>query len=208
MLDLIQVNFTPGKIKKILQGEEPAPQFYNKAFGRYDAVVEDGLNTATQRQMQFAQLMYLREAGVPIPTSQLLEASTLQNKDKLINAIEQQEQQQAQMMQQQAQAQQQVQMAQVELSKARAQADQGLGIERLSRVQENQALAQERKAQAIKDEEIGLLNLVKALKEIDTVDLNHIEKLVSLSNLLKAQQQAENELQTPQQPQEGPAVSS
>jgi len=210
MLDLIQANFTPGKIKKILQGEEPAPQFYNKAFGRYDAVVEDGLNTATQRQMQFAQLMYLKEAGVPIPTRQLLEASTLQNKDKLIQAIELQEQQQQQMAQQQAQAQMQVQMAQVELSKARAQADQGLGVERLSRVQENQALAEERRAAAIKDEEIGLLNLVKALKEIDTVDLAHIEKLVSLSNLLKAEQAAQQPQQSanPQQPQEGLVVSS
>lgn len=204
MLDLIQANFTPGKIKKILQNEDPSPQFYNKAFGRYDAVVEDGLNTATQRQMQFAQLLQLREAGVPIPTDQLLEASTLQNKDKLIEAIQKQEQQQAQMAQQQAEAQMQVQMAQIELSKARAQADQGLGIERLSRVQENQALAEERKAQAVKDEEIGLLNLVKALKEIDSVDLEHVEKLISLSNLVKAEQQARQ----PQQPQEGPAVSS
>lgn len=210
MIDLIQANFTPGKIKKILQGEEPAPQFYNKAFGRYDAVVEDGLNTATQRQMQFAQLMYLREAGVPIPTSQLLEASTLQNKDKLIQAIIQQEQQQAQMAQQQVQAQMEVQMAQVELSKARAQADQGLGIERLSRVQENKALAEERKAAAIKDEEIGFLNLVKALKELDSVDIAQIEKLVSLSNVLKAEQAAQQPQPSanPQQPQEGPAVSS
>jgi hypothetical protein len=205
MLDLIQANFTPGKVKKILQGEEPAPQFYNKAFGRYDAVVEDGINTATQKQMQFAQLLHLREVGVPIPTGQLLEASTLQNKDKLIQAIQQEEEQQQQAQQAQMQAQIQVQQAQVELSKARAQADQGLGIERLSRVEENKALAEERRAAAVKDEEIGLLNLVKALKEIDTVDLAHIEKLVSLSNLLKAQQQAE---QTPQQPQEGPAVSS
>ena len=72
-----------------------------------------------------------------------------------------------------------VQQAQIELSNARAQADQGLGIERLSRVQENQALAEERKAAAIKDEEIGLLNLVKALKEIDSVDIAQIEKLLS-----------------------------
>lgn len=205
LIELIQSNFTPGKIKKILNGEEPAPQFYNKAFGRYDAVVEDGLNTATQRQMQFAQLLQLREAGVPIPTNQLLEASTLQNKDKLIEAITQQEQQQAQAQQQQMQAQLGLQQAQMNLAQARAQADQGLGVERLSRVQENQALAEERKAAAIKDEEIGLLNLVKALKEIDTVDLDHINKLITLSNMIKA---AEVNAAQPQQPQEGPVVSS
>lgn len=205
LIELIQANFTPGKIKKILNGEEPAPQFYNKAFGRYDAVVEDGLNTATQRQMQFAQLLQLREAGVPIPTNQLLEASTLQNKDKLIEAITQQEQQQAQAQQQQMQTQLGLQNAQMNLAQARAQADEGLGIERLSRVQENQALAEERRAAAIKDEEMGLLNLVKALKEIDTVDLDHVNKLITLSNMIKA---AEVNAAQPQQPQEGPAVSS
>ena len=36
--------------------EEPAPQFYNKAFGKYDAAIEEGLNTTTQKQMRFAQL--------------------------------------------------------------------------------------------------------------------------------------------------------
>lgn len=198
MLDLIQANFTPGKIKKILQNEEPSPQFYNKAFGRYDAVVEDGLNTATQRQMQFAQLLQLREAGVPIPTDQLLEASTLQNKDKLIQAIMKQEQAQSQVQQQQMQTQLGLQQAQINLAEARAQADQGLGIERVSRVEENKALAEERRAAAVKDEEVALLNFVKALKEIDSIDLAHVEKLLSLSSLLKNSQ--------PQPAQEGPEI--
>src|SRR5690606_6386309 len=73
MIDLIQANFAPGKIAKILSGKEPAPQFYNKAFGRYDAVVEEGINTTTQKQMQFAQLLQLREVGVPIPDDILVE---------------------------------------------------------------------------------------------------------------------------------------
>lgn len=191
ILELVQTNFTPGKVKKILNGEEPSAQFYNKAFGRYDAVVEDGLNTATQRQMQFAQLLQLREAGVPIPTTQLLEASTLQNKDKLIEAIAQQEQLQAQAQQQQMQIQLGLQQAQMNLANARATADEGLGLERVSRIQENQALAQERKSASIKDEELALLNFVKALKEIDSVDLEHISKLLSLSNMLKQPQQAQ-----------------
>jgi hypothetical protein len=50
MIDIIQANFTPGKIKKILENEEPTQQFYNKAFGVYHADVQDGLNTATQKQ--------------------------------------------------------------------------------------------------------------------------------------------------------------
>ena len=41
-LDLVQTNFTPGKIKNILQTEEPTPQFHNKNFGKYDVVIEEG----------------------------------------------------------------------------------------------------------------------------------------------------------------------
>lgn len=186
MIDIIQSNFTPGKVKKILGGKEPAPQFYNKAFGKYDATVEEGVNTTTQKQMQFAQLLQLREVGVQIPDHILLDACTLQNKNELIQAVQEQQQQALESQQQQSQLAMQEQQAKIELANARALADRGLGIERASRVQENQALAVERRAAAIKDQEIGLLNLVKALKEIDYADLEHIEKLLALNNIVKA----------------------
>jgi hypothetical protein len=190
MIDLIQANYTPGKIKKILEGSEPAPQFYNKAFGKYHAVVEEGLNTTTQKQMQFAQLLQLRETGVPIPNDVLLEACTLQEKSKLIESIKKAEQAQAQMQQQQQEAAIAEQMARTKLAEARTIADQGLGLERVSRVEENQALAIERRAKAHNDEELALLNFAKALKEIDSVDLSHLEKLLSLSQIMKQQELA------------------
>lgn len=184
MIDIIQANFTPGKVQKILEGQQPAAQFYNKAFGSYSAAVEEGLNTETQKQMNFMQLMQLREMGVPIPDTVLIEQSTLQNKNKLIEALGQQLQQQQQMQQMQTHAALEEQQARTNLAKARAVADQGLGLERLSRIQENKALATERKAQAHKDEEIGFLNLVKALKEIDNMDIDQINKLVALSKVV------------------------
>lgn len=185
MMDLIQTNFTPGKIKRILE-QEPAPLFYNKAFGKYDAVVEEGFNTSTQRQMQFAQLLQLREAGVPVPDDILVEACTLQNKNKLIQALSEQKQTAQQLQNMQLQSQLQEQQARTELAHSRSLADQGLGMERISRIEENKALAQERIAQAHKDEEIGMLNLVKALKEIDGIDLEQLHKIINLSNIIKS----------------------
>jgi len=185
MLDLIQTSFTPGKIQKILEGEQPAPQFYSKAFGKYGCVVSEGLNTDTQKQLNFAQLLQLREVGVTIPDDVLLDAATVQNKKKLVEAVAAQQQAQQQMSQMQMQSQMQEQAARTDLAHARAQADRGLGVERVSRVEENKALAQERRAAAVKDEEVGLLNLVKALKEIDNLDLAHLEKLIALSNIIK-----------------------
>lgn len=193
MIEMIQANFTPGKVKKILETEEPTPQFYNKAFGRYDAVVEDGFNTSTQKQMEFAQLLQLKELGIPIPNESLIDAATLQNKKQLVETIQKNEQAQQQAQQAQMQQQMQLQQAQAELAKARAIADRGLGIERASRVQENQALAIERRAAAEKDHDIALLNLIKALKEIDGIDIAHVEQLLNLSNLMKVNEQQERQ---------------
>ncbi len=187
MIDLIQANFTPGKVQKILEGKQPMPQFYNKAFGKYHAVVEEGLNTSTQQQMQMAQMLHLREAGVPITNEDLLEASTVQNKKKIIENMQKAQQQQAQAQQMQMQMAMQEQEAKIKLANAQTQANEGLGLERVSRIQENQALAVERRAAAVRDQDTGLLNLVKALKEVDTIDLDHVEKLLSLSNIMKAQ---------------------
>jgi len=183
MIDIIQSNFTPGKIEKIIE-QEPTQQFYNKAFGKYDAAVEEGINTTTQRQMQFTQLMQLREAGINIPDDVILEATTLQNKNDLVKSITQQNKQAQEMEQMQLQIQMEETKANIELAKARTVADEGLGIERLSRVEENEALAIERRAEAEKDQATGMLNLVKTMKEIEDIDLGQLEKLITLSKLL------------------------
>jgi hypothetical protein len=185
ILDIIQANFAPGKVKKILEGKEPAAQFYNKSFGRYNASVEEGINTTTQKQMQFAQLIQLKEIGVPIPDDQLLEACTLQNKKELIEAIQKNQQQQQQMAQQQQQVQMQEIQARTELAMARSEADRSLGNERNSRIPENMAFAEERRAKAHSDEQSALLNKVKMLKELEGLDLGYIEKLINLANTLR-----------------------
>lgn len=191
MIEIIQNNFTPGKVKKILNGEEPESQFHDKAFGKYGCAVEEGLNTTTQKQMQFAQLLQLREAGVPIPDDVLLDAATIQDKNKLVDAVRRNNEQQAQMAQMQAQSVMQEQEARTNLAYARAEADRGLGAERYSRIEENKALAVERRAEAQKDADVGLLNLIRAIKELDDIDINQIHKLVSVSSMLKQQQAAQ-----------------
>ncbi len=190
MIDVVQANYAPGKIKRMLQGEEPMPQFYNKAFGKYDIAVEEGLNTATQKQMQFAQMIQLKELGVPIPDEELLNAATLQNKKELVEAMNKQKEQMGQMQQQQQRVQMQELQARAELSQARAKADLGLFAERTSRVEENRALAIQKLSEANKDDEMALLNKVKILKELEGIDLNHLNMLLNMSNNLKLQEQA------------------
>lgn len=189
---LMQQNWTPGKIQRIIS-EEPSPQFYNRAFSQYDAAVEDGLNTSTQRQMQFAQLLQLREMGVPVPSDVLVEASTLQDKEKLTAAIKGQEQQQQQMQQEQAQVQIQLLQAQIKDLQSRATANEGLGIERLSRVEENRALAIERIAEAQKDRDMGTLDRIKAVKELQGIDLGQLQQAIDILQTLQLGQKEEAE---------------
>ena len=193
-MDMIQTNFTPGKIKRILEDQEPAPQFYNKAFGRYHVAIEDGLNTSTQRQMQLMQMVQLKaEAGINFSEEDLIEASTLQNKKKILDNIQKRSQQTEQQAQQQQQLAMQNMAAKTTLLEAQSEANFGLGRERTSRIEENHALSVERKAEAVKDEQQGLLNLIKSMKEIETTDIGHIRELFSLSDILMNRQKMKEE---------------
>lgn len=190
MLRVIQNNFTPGKVRRII-GEEPQPQFYNKAFGKYDAVVEDGLNTSTQKQLQFGQMVQLKQVGVPISDQDILEAATLQGKQKIIDNMVQQQQAQQQAEQQQMQAQQQIaqqdQEAKMALAMSSARAQDAQANERNSRIEENKALAIERLAEAEKDKDMAMLNIIKAVKEISHMEIDEILKALNAVNMIKEQ---------------------
>ena len=204
VMKVIQNNYTPGKVKNLLEGDEPAPLFYNKAFGKYHSMVELGFNTESQKQMQFAQLMQLKEMGVPIPDSSLIEAATIQNKNKIIEQMQQQQQQAQQVQMQQTKAAIEESHARTQLAQARTMADQGLGAERFSRIDENRALADERRAASVKDEQMALLNFAKAIKEIETIDITHLEKIISLQKMLKQYESVKDQFEnSPQDIQNG-----
>jgi hypothetical protein len=200
MIQAIQYNYAPGKVKKMIR-QEPSQQFYNKAFGIYHASVEEAVLTQTQKQLQFAQLIQLREMGIAIPDDVLLDSCVLQNKNELISSIKQSQQRK----QQAEQRQQELQMAQlksqIELTQSEVVANKGMGIERMSRIQENMALAEERKSESAKDNTAALLNFVKALKELETTDLMHMEKLIGLDTMVK-QREIPQIPQVPQQPEQ------
>ena len=199
ILRIVKGNYTHGKVRNMLEGQEPTPYFYDKSFGEYHCMVESGFNTESQKQMQFAQLMQLQELGLQLPPKTLINAATLQDKDQLIKDIE--EMQQAQQQQQQAiqQSEMQEQQARIQLAQARAMADQGLGMERVSRINENQALAEERRAKAIADDNAAILSLAKAMHELEGIDIEHMHKMVTIMKLMAEQNQAAPQQQNPTQ---------
>lgn len=208
IMKIIQNNYVPGKIKSLLEGQEPAPLFYNKAFGKYHCMIEEGFNTQSQKQLQFAQLMQLKELGVPIPDASLIDAATIQEKDKVIKQMQQQQQQTQQMQQMQMQSQMQEAQSRINLANKRAIADEGLGYERLSRVDENKALGVERRAKAVADDNMALLNFVRAMKEIENIDIGHLQQIVAIQQMLKQQEAVKEEkTNSPQLPENSSQVA-
>lgn len=181
---MVQNNYTPGKVARIL-GEEPTEAFYNQTFGEYNCVVEEAFDTPTQKQMECAQLIQFKQLGAPIPWSRILDSATLQKKDELIKSIQEEEQQASQSGQQQMQAQLQLLQAQIEDLQGKAKANIGLGVERFSRVEENRALAYERIEAAKKDGAQKDLDYVKAVKELIGIDLDQLAKAAQLLEIFK-----------------------
>jgi len=183
-IEMIQNNWTPGKIKKILK-KEPVAEFYDKTFGEYDCEVELGFNTATQKQMQFMQLLELQKLGLPIPPTAIIEAATIQKKDELIKTMEAQQQQQAQMQQQQQQLEMLKLQAEINVTSGLADAQRGKAAELVSRINENEAAAVEKRAEAAADQQRGVLDLVKAMKEIQGIDLDQMMKVLELGRTVR-----------------------
>lgn len=177
-MDMIQNNFTPSKVKRIIEAE-PSEQFYNKTFQKYDCEIVEGANTPTQRMYSFQQALHLKEIGIPIPTSFLLDMSSFQNKAELVKQVQAQEQQQAQQAMQMQQVQAQELQARAELAHARALADQGLAIER--------------RMEAVKDLNQSEYEKIKAIKELQGIDLDQLQKAVNILNALKLQEVQEVE---------------
>ena len=188
MMAIVQTNFMPGKVQKILEGKQPMPQFYNKAYGKYSIVIEEGFSTQTQKQQSLAQMMSLHELGIEFSKKRMIEAAQIANKKEIMEEMEQQEKQAEQQQQMEMQIQMAKLQADTQLSQARAAADQGLFIERTSRVEENKALAVERRAEAVRAENSGVLDLVKAFKELDTLDIAHLKEMITMQQMIKQQE--------------------
>jgi len=198
VIHLVQNNFMPGKVQRII-AEQPSQQFYNKAFQKFDAVVAEGMLTENQQKLQYIQYMQLKQAGLPIPTELLLDVAPVVQKKELKEAVAKQEQQIAEAQQRQQQLEMALLQAQINDLEGKDLANTGLGVERLSRVEENRSLSIERRAEAIKDLEMANLDKIKAAKELIGVDLDQLRQLLDIVEALRSQEeQKAEEIDKPQ----------
>ena len=180
IIQMIQKFWSYGKIKQVI-GEEPTPEFDDKAFFTYGARIVQGVLTDTQQQLELSQLFELQQRfGEIFPPDEIIEAMTIQNKDRIIEKMQAAQKQQQEQAQQQAQ--QQIQQMQVDMqaTMADAQSKQALGQERIAKISTDMAIAEDKLKRAHTEDTASLLNLIKAIKELEGIDLDHMLKNLSI----------------------------
>lgn len=185
MIEMIQKNWTYGKVKQVI-GEEPTSEFDNKAFFKYGCKVVQATLTETQQQLELGQILHLQQLyGQIFPVEEVIEVMTIQNKDRIIQKI--QANQKAQQEQQQKMQELQMQQLQVDnMTKvAYSHSQEGLAQERLAKIQLDKALNAERIQRAEEDRTGSVLNLVKAVKELQGIDLQHLMQALEIVERIK-----------------------
>jgi len=187
---LLQValnNWNEAKAELYL-GEEPTAHFYSKIFAKYHTIVEEGLLTATQKNMQAQQMMDINQAfgREVLPASMIIKDMNIQGKAEILQFLQQQEQQASQLQQEQTVIQHAFEDAKLKelYSKAtanlatarerhgRAEADIGLFEERLSEITRNRALATKDKMEALEK----LVDVIAKYGEIEAaLKMNQLE---------------------------------
>lgn len=188
VLEAIQKNFTPGKIFRITN-KQPTPEFFSGQFGEYDCVIKQAVKTPTQREAYYYQLLQLLSLGAPIPWTEILKAAPLQGKIELINLMQQQ-QQEAQKAQQ---IEMQAQQLDIGLKQSLIEQQTALAQERRARVLSDIGLARERLAEGEQNYAKALLDNAKTIKEMEDLDRRRLIDVVKLVTDLKVQSEEKAE---------------
>jgi len=151
----IQMNYTSAKIMHVT-GEKPSAEFYNAEFGRYRVFLEEAVITRTQKQMEFQQLLTLKQLGAPVPWASVMQSAPIENKDELIKTVQSSEQ-----------AQQQQQSEYSQLVNAKAQEDLADAQESRTDSELNRAKTMKELDQIDEDRMLRLLEVAKDLSEAE-----------------------------------------
>lgn len=193
-IEFIQKNWTYGKVRQVI-GEEPTAEFDNKIFFKYGCKVVQAPLTETQQQLELAQILHAQQLYPDlIPPDEVLECMNIQNKDRIIEKVMAKQKG----MQEQQQKMEQLQMQQMQVDNmtkvAYAHSQEGLAKERVAKIQTDSAVAQDKLRRAHQEDTASLLNVVKALKELKGMDLDHLMQQVQILNELSPVANPEKEV--------------
>jgi len=192
IIEAIQKNYSPGKIRRII-GSEPTEQFFSGQFEEYDCAIVQAVKTATQREAYYYQLLQLIALGAPIPWDKVMEVAPLQGSIKLHEILAQQQEQAAAAAEQEQEAMQVQKM----LDMAAVNQSNALAEERRARVLADIGLAKERESEVTQNHAKAFLDNAKTIAQIEDIPHKRMIEVLELAAKMKQQekQDAEKELQ-------------
>ena len=179
LLQVVLNNWSAEKVGLMI-GEEPSPHFYSRIFAKYQTVVEEGLLTATQKNLQAQQMMDINASfgREVLPPSMIIKDMNIQGKAEILEFLQHQEEQASQLQQEEtavkhafenAKLQELASKAMSNIARARedhsrSESNLGLYEERLSMIERNRAMTLKEKQAAL----TALLENMQKFGEIET----------------------------------------
>jgi hypothetical protein len=167
--------FTPEKVERLIK-EQPTPEFYSGTFLEYDIDFAEMPMTDYQKQAAFMQAWTMRMGGVDVPDEMLWEMSPYPISKSGMALVRQRAETAQAAQQQELEDKEKVN----ELLGAKAFGDIALGQERLSRIKYDAALSEERLAAAQEERYRSVLNEIRAVKEMDEIDMRNAQALLNI----------------------------
>jgi hypothetical protein len=195
--EIIQQKWTYGKVRQVI-GEEPTDEFDSKLFLKYGCKVIQAALTESQQQLELGQLLHLREIlgeNTPPPViSRIVDAMYITNKDELKQQIE--EFQKGMAEQQSKRAELEMQQLQVDNTTkiGYAHSQEALAQERIAKIETDRAVAEDKLKRAEQEDTHSLLNLIRGIKELEGMDIEHLQQRLNIvKDLSDANQQKINQ---------------
>lgn len=173
-LKMVQ-QFTPEKVQRLIK-QEPTAEFYNNTFLEYDIDFAEIPMTDYQKQSSFMQWWTMKMGGMDVPEEVIYENAPYPMSKQAMELVHQRAEAAKQQQQQEAEDKKQVN----ELLQAKAFTDVSLGQERLSRIKYDAALSEERLAAAQEERARSVLDIIRAGKEFQEMDIASAERILNI----------------------------
>lgn len=183
VLELIQT-WTPTKLSYLLE-QEPVDGIFKPNLG-LDVVIQEGVLTEHQRQLHYQQLLELKAQGLPVSGADLLRAAPIQGSRELLQRVEAQEKALAESQQKEALVEQENRKNAAQYLAAQEVSELASAREKMTKALSNLGLEEERVTQSLDNKEKALIDRLKAVKELETIDTKRLSHLLRAVELLKA----------------------
>ncbi len=167
LLQIVLNNWNAEKIGLMI-GEEPSPHFFSKIFSKFNTLVEEGLLTPTQRNLQAQQMLEINErfGREVIPPSMIIKDMNIQGKAQIMEFLQKQEEQMNATQAEATNIQHAFEEAKLQELYSRAASNIATARERHGRTESNIGLFEERLSMISRNREMATKTKMEAIEKL------------------------------------------